>query len=471
MNSLQHGHIVRFITAFRRSHESYPSHYICFEWADGGNLADLWDDKPQPRLSASLIRAVVDQIRGLAHALRMTHYLLGSDGQYSNESYIHGDLKPKNILWFKEGGEIGTLKIADWGDAKVYGENTATRTNGDNTYGTRRYEPPEVETGTLIHGSGSTQDSRSRLYDLWSFGCFTLEFLIWLLHGRNGLTQFHQDKKGDYGISDSFYEIDPEKNAKVHGVVNHWMDSMEKDPLCFAGKSALGDLLDVVRHGLLVVKLPEGGGSIHAQVKTYPRFVDQDPELPTAMPLPIKVDLQPERFRAIELASNLCRIFQSNQSTEYWYRDVPRQPIPSTFRKQPQQLSSKIPGNYDGPGKDPEDWKFSLDNEFAATLFEKLADNHLMPKPSTISASLCQKCNESFGEDITSPFFSVTYSTPSLAMNASTSCCDLCVLLWQVCKDYNSTEHSTVQFQRQGSTIKISHRRLPVLSLFCDYGT
>jgi serine/threonine protein kinase len=490
-----------------------------------------------------MIRAVTEQLQGLAQALRVTHYLIGIDGRYPNEPYIHGDLKPKNILWFQEGGEIGTLKIGDWGNAKkVHGANTATRTNGSGNYGTRRYEPPEVETGTIIDGSDSTQDSRSRLYDLWSFGCFTLEFIIWLLHGKKGLDQFHRDKKGDYGISDSFYEIDPHAKAKVHGVVDHWMDSMEKDPLCCIGESALGDLLDVVRQGLLVVKLPKGGGSINARVETYPRFLGQDlelqrddsretdpngtdiPKISTLIvpgvqkesslelthlllgtadsseikivvtkddshqaresmhtrhesiesvesPLPNDGVFQPERFRAIELESNLCRIFQSHESAEYWYKDVPHQPMPSTFRKQPLQLSSKIPGNYDGPRKDPEDWRFSIDNAFAATLFEKLDKNLLLPKDSPVTTSLCEKCSETFGEEITSPFFSVTYSTSRLSMNANANRCELCVLLWQVCKDYTSTEHTTVQFDRRGSKVQISHRRAPVLSLFCDYGT
>jgi serine/threonine protein kinase len=41
MNELNHEHIVRFITAFRRGSLKDPQHYLIFEWANGGNLLNL----------------------------------------------------------------------------------------------------------------------------------------------------------------------------------------------------------------------------------------------------------------------------------------------------------------------------------------------------------------------------------------------------------------------------------------------
>jgi serine/threonine protein kinase len=274
MKALGQEHIVRFITAFRRGGREHLEHYICFEWADGGTLDDLWSTFPEPRLSSSLVRAVVDQLHGLAQALRAAHYLQSTDEESLQESYIHGDIKPSNILWFKQGGEIGTLKIADWGEAKVYRANTATRERDTTArYGTRRYEPPEVETGLMVD-SLEPKETRSRLYDIWSFGCLTFEFLAWLLYGKEGLKLFARDNVGDYGISDSFYEMNHDGHAKVHGVANHWMECMADDPHCRIGGSALGDILDIVRHGLLIAKLPQGGGSLDGQVNTFSRFLN-----------------------------------------------------------------------------------------------------------------------------------------------------------------------------------------------------
>jgi serine/threonine protein kinase len=530
-NTLRHDHIVRFVTAFRYGEEPNLKHCICFEWASGGNLTDLWYGDLQPRLSTSLIRAVVQQLLGLAQALNAIHYFQGSTDE--QESFIHGDIKPSNILWFRDGGPIGTLKLADWGQAKVYSHydsdsaditrirhNTATRNNTTGNLGTRRYEPPEVETGLSINEDGSTKNVRSRLYDTWSFGCFSLEFIIWLLHGIKGLDSFRGDKVGDYGLSDSFYEINHAKLAKVHAVVEHWMDHLGKDAICRSETSALGDLLDIVRYGLLVVKLPQGGGSVNTRIRTLSRFVTHETkktsgkaanshlEVSDTFPsdrenldntdfrssgiidMPKRVvntslvgqessnedTKSTERFRAVELVSNLERVAQAEESDCYWYQDLPRSPIPPSFRQRSAELSHKIPldmrGNYENPHFDPEEWLVGLDNDFAAKTFETLANAKRLSheRPSTVTEHLCEKCRD-FQKDLWSPFLKITYSTQLLSRNAELQSCDLCVLLWQVCLNTASDKHGSVRFERRGSTIRLSHRRYPVLSLFQDYGT
>ena len=521
MNDLGHDRVVRFITAFRHGQHPDVGHYICFEWADGGNLEDLWNDNPHPRLSASLIRAVVDQLHGLAQALCATHYLPNRDGEEVKESFIHGDMKPKNILWFKEGGELGTLKIGDWGEAKVYGHNTATRHNTTGKYGTRRYEPPEVEVGVRLGGGDRIRGVRSRLYDTWSFGCFTLEFIIWILHGKEGLDRFRQDDVSDYGMSDSFYEVNHERKAKVHGVVRYWMDYLAKDPLCCFSKSALGDLLDLVQHGLLVVKLPGEGASLNARVKTYSRFIRQSPTTPEETSpngtthrvetmalsgsdttpavnisdlcdvkddtgdvrhsneggnIPVERPIDLERFRAIELRDNLEYFARTHDSDGYWFKDLPRRPLPPKFREQARLLFSDIPsrlrGNYDYARLDPEDWKIGLDNEFATRFFERFNNmTSLSACPSVASEHLCESCHK-FRQEIWSPFFSIAYSTEKLSQNTEAQSCDLCALLWGVCAGNANTSisHSRVQFERRGSTVRMSDRRYPVLSLFRDHG-
>lgn len=539
VNILRHNNIVRFVTAFRHGEGSDLDHFICFEWADGGNLADLWEEDPQPILSVSLIQDVIRQLLGLAQALEATHYFKGPAIEGPEESFIHGDLKPRNILRFRDGGRIGTLKLADWGEARkygvntAYGTNTATRHNTTGVYGTRRYEPPEVETGLIIDDAEGTKTVRSRLYDTWSFGCFSLEFIIWLLHGMEGLKSFRSDSVGDYGLSDSFYEVNHERLARVHGVVNHWMDHLEREAICRIGTSALGDLLDIVRHGLIVIKLPRGGGSIDTKVKTLSRFVSENSELPAetkdnvilsrpvAVPHPTilletpddgthpsicvdeselvgplmisdhdcsdgSLDLNHtnivsstddvERFRTIELVHNLRRMTQVKDVDGYWFQDLPRSPIPPTFREKAYRVTRKLParvrGNYQFPDLDPEDWRLGLDNEFATKTFERLSDTlHWSPSQLLkVTKSLCQNCQD-FQAEIWSPLFNITYSTEWLSERAASKSCDLCVLLWQVCQDNASTRHASVRFERRESTLRISDRRFPVLSLFRDHGT
>ncbi|KAL1798760.1 hypothetical protein ACET3X_002797 [Alternaria dauci] len=253
MNSLEKDHIVRFLTSFQRGTPDDLEYFLLFEWAHGGNLDDFWNQQPGLARTAKLMEWLIEQFYGLAKALTAAH----------DAVCRHGDLKPANILWFRDvTGSYGTLKIGDWGEAKIHKEVTSLRhvytTAG---YGTRRYEPPETE----LHrpGLGKVPAKRSRLYDLWGFGCIILECIIWYLYDTEGLKKFNNSNLGTYGTGYFFYERNHVTGiAKVHGVVEHWIEQMSKDALCRSEETALGDLLQIVRTGLLVVDLPEGGGAV-----------------------------------------------------------------------------------------------------------------------------------------------------------------------------------------------------------------
>ena len=258
MNKLNQEHIVQFITAFRRrKRDRTQEHYLMFEWADNGNLRDLWRTMNSHNLTGALVKDVVEQILGLATALQAAHNLNKTEA-----SYRHGDLKPENILCFNGDGQIGTLKIGDWGEAKFHDEDQVTEMRPSRTtakHGTRRYEAPEVETGVQEKWLGQSRKRRSRLNDIWAMGCITLEFVVWLLYGPDGLKQFGIDVGNE-----SFYQSEV-RNGRyvvwVHPAAVRWMDTMALDSACAVGTTALGDLLEVVRTALLVVKLPRRLGT------------------------------------------------------------------------------------------------------------------------------------------------------------------------------------------------------------------
>lgn len=261
MNELNQEHIVRFITAFRRRRErGGEEHYLMFEWADVGNLCDLWKKMPSPVLTARFVKEIIKQILGLAKALEAAHNL-----NPTGASYRHGDLKPENILVFSNGGPVGTFKIGDWGEARGHDQATEMRPSKTAAkYGTRRYEAPEVVIGIRSTTLGDTTKRRSRLYDIWAMGCITLELLIWLLYGVHAVTRFHNELGND-----TFYQItnnNGRKNAIVHHVVTHWMDQMSEDPRCRVGATAIGNLLEIVRTALLIVKLPQRLGKTMEQL-------------------------------------------------------------------------------------------------------------------------------------------------------------------------------------------------------------
>lgn len=256
MNALKNDNIVRFITAFRRhTRNGGVEHYLMFEWADSGNLRNLWERIPKPHLTASLAKQVVQQIFGLANALNAAHNL-----NNTGASYRHGDLKPENILVFKDETDIGTLKIGDWGEAKYQGQRTEMRLSGSKSrIGTVRYEAPEIRTGIAEAYEGQSKDRKSRMIDIWALGCITLEFIVWLLHGLEGLERFNTEVSGP-----SFYQITVENGenvAKVHPNAVRWMDRMACLPACNGNQTAIGRLLELVKTSLLVVRLPRRLGS------------------------------------------------------------------------------------------------------------------------------------------------------------------------------------------------------------------
>ncbi|KAL1599048.1 hypothetical protein SLS59_006498 [Nothophoma quercina] len=255
METLKQNHIIRFITAFRRrKRDSTVEHYIMFEWADGGNLRDLWRSMPRPTVTSSIISAMITQLVGLAEALCAAHYIgMGA------RSYRHGNLKPENIFVFKTSEALPTLKIGDWGEAKFHEKATELRPEQTLVeYATLRYEAPEAVTGLSLKWLSQPIKRRSRLYDIWAMGCITLEFMIWLLYGVDELGRFHTEMQDDLSTNEPYYQIrmrDGVKIARVHSVAVRWMEHMAKEHVC-QPDTALGDLLDIVRNGLLVVKLP-----------------------------------------------------------------------------------------------------------------------------------------------------------------------------------------------------------------------
>lgn len=252
-----------------------------FEWADGGNLRNLWERVPSPILTGELIKHVVDQIYGLAAALSAAHNLEGTNTH--GASYRHGDLKPENILVFQDNGPSGILKIGDWGEAKFHGQITAIRGSRTTTkFGTRRYEAPEVDTGVKAASLGQSTKRRSRLCDVWAMGCITLEYIVWLLYGKRGLDQFHRDVDGKTFYTTSW--VNGEKVAQVHPNALAWMDRMAELPVCKKYDTALGDLLDIVRNNLLVVKLPLQLGSELA-------YMDPDQNRSDSVHEPDRVDM------------------------------------------------------------------------------------------------------------------------------------------------------------------------------------
>ncbi|CAN9210055.1 unnamed protein product [Alternaria alternata] len=518
MNKLNQEHIVRFITAFRRRRQhGGDEHYLMFEWADGGNLRNLWKNMPSPNLTAPLVKDVIKQVLGLAKALDAAHNL-----NATGASYRHGDLKPENILVFNKGGLIGTLKIGDWGEAREHGQATEMRPSKTTAkYGTRRYEAPEVETGVTPKWLGQSTKRRSRLYDIWAMGCITLELTIWLLYGTEGLGRF--DRELGFG---SFYQtsvVNGRKVAQVHDAAVRWMDQMAEDSRCQVGSTAIGDLLELVRTALLVVKLPRRLGTTLSDIPERSRtdsFVDSGMDairvtpqdivseesaidstvqsaidIPSfsftpAEPEPDKIPVQPEpesrgpaRCLATDFRTRIETINGEDEDESYWYAQPLDRHRPGDLKGSfslsalsPLLSDRDLGEGYQAQdrevsiqnGLDENDWKYQSGNEFASAMFESLHHSDTLESSDrTVSNRLCDQCLQ-FRDEVSSPGFAISYGTHSLRASASERKCDLCSLLWQVLIQNGRVDSQAVKFERTGPFLRLESTGPRILSIVRD---
>ncbi|KAL6362608.1 hypothetical protein LRP88_03899 [Fusarium phalaenopsidis] len=269
----KNAHLIHCIAAIERGR----SRYLLFPWAQGGNLKEYWERKPRQDPDKANIMEALIQLKGLAGALCHLHYfshahdgedpsdslmgdssdsdvngIMGEYGHMTQDGSIrHGDLKPENLLWFLDDKRSGCLKIADLGLAKRHVIATQDRSKATSTrYGTILYEAPEAETAL-------GNQPRSRQYDIWSMGCITLEWVIWILYGSEELKRFYENLKRsgrDYG---PYYTLTGSgQGPTLHQAVDHWITFIRKNhPIC-QRDSAINDLLKLVKDRLLVVHLP-----------------------------------------------------------------------------------------------------------------------------------------------------------------------------------------------------------------------
>jgi serine/threonine protein kinase len=292
MKQLNHQHFIQIIAYY----EIDDGRYFLFPWAKYGNLRDYWRNQ-NPSLSQSDLEWFFSQLVGLAEAIQKLH---------DEGGCRHGDIKPQNILCFEDTCTSASryrvrLVIADMGLAKVHKDATLLR-NGETTTKayTVMYSAPETE-GTGI--------PRSRLYDIWSIGCTYLEFVIWLLFGSEGLSQFQNDI-GGIGQRGTFYDVRTGQGRPtiVNPRVTNWVKHIQNDTRC-SEDTALRRLIDLIADRLLIVPLP---GPTHepTEPKTPLTNLGSDP-------VPILVrgatfapnDDQPVRATATEMHRTLRRIY------------------------------------------------------------------------------------------------------------------------------------------------------------------
>jgi serine/threonine protein kinase len=197
-------HITPLIGSFTQG----DKYHLIFPWA-AGNLREYWKMNDPPSRTLESAQWIASQVLGLAKALSHIHSVTRRDG--STLYGIHGDVKPENVLWFKNGANdgMGILKLADFGLGRFY---TRRDFQSRKEFLTMTYRAPDSDTD-----SGLTSKS-----DMWSLGCVFLEFITWYLKGWESVEHvFPTTRVNDHeGVintfkEDSFFNVHRDESRKA----------------------------------------------------------------------------------------------------------------------------------------------------------------------------------------------------------------------------------------------------------------
>ncbi|CAM1509805.1 Fc.00g001400.m01.CDS01 [Cosmosporella sp. VM-42] len=243
--------------------------FLMFPWADG-NLKQFWERRKADPRDQATIRWFFNQSWGIARGLRKIHHLSTEPKEafdVSNASKMvlspapgdrewgrHGDIKPENILWFKDyDGRQDHLVISDFGLTQFNSANSRSKVLQDQIQGfSGTYRPPDLH----------LDDQISQRYDVWSLGCVLLEFISWFLLGyQKGIDDFAAERTKDKAENpnsseDKFFylyegtgDFKGRNGAKVKDSVIMWIRKLHNTEHC---AEPLRGILDLIEYKMLV---------------------------------------------------------------------------------------------------------------------------------------------------------------------------------------------------------------------------
>ncbi|KAI9766200.1 MAG: hypothetical protein M1839_005016, partial [Geoglossum umbratile] len=198
-----------------------------------GNQFNLFFDLAQTDLYKFLynlteavdLKKLIEKAWALVDALRFLHDDLdigGGTGRAKKKGCCHSDLKPDNILVYKDPKDSTEMwKISDFGISTIgnLSDEGSTANNGNKTIMAKQREPgvytaPETDVG--------------RRSDIWSFGCILHQVVAAGLGGGSLVEKLDEErgKIGNFGeerTSENFYRRDKNQEIVLKPCVARWL--------------------------------------------------------------------------------------------------------------------------------------------------------------------------------------------------------------------------------------------------------
>ncbi|KAI0547048.1 kinase-like domain-containing protein [Xylaria curta] len=303
-------HLLPVFAAYRRG----ARYSFIFPWADGGSMFDLWGSEPRELKNKVLVDVheatdahrtqkviiwVACQLAGLTGKLGLgflhdTQFLEPDQPTLavpeSEKRYgIHGDIKPRNILYFQQEQNIdkcglGLFKISDFGLTGFHSSVTRSRQAPTGPH-SPTYRSPEY---------GMSETYLSRKYDIWGLGCVLLQFLTWLISGPQDLRQFDQDRfdevdetNPNFKEDNFFTAVQTGDNGIKYVVKTSVQSRIEELQLVVTPGNYLYDCLELIKTRILQIDVKERADcrEVHDSLARYHQRCLQDSQY-TSIALP-----------------------------------------------------------------------------------------------------------------------------------------------------------------------------------------
>ncbi|CEI60313.1 unnamed protein product [Fusarium venenatum] len=323
------------------SYELRSAKYLIFPCAEG-DLEYHWANHKADPTSRDDLIWMLQQCHGIASGLERVHnnpsFQVQGDRGESRSRGRHGDIKPKNILFFRdEKKPPGRLVVADFTLMRFHSSN-ADYTQIQKVGFSETYRPPEKAAGE------GTQVSQK--YDIWTLGCVFLEFITWHLLGSDavrpskrgcgrGFTAPDGKEREDFATSrqrdddtgyrdDKFFNSIYVSGPIVKPSVLKWIEYL-RGHKCYS--QPLHDFLDLIQDSMLIAK-PEKRGSMLRVTTAMGRIVSSAKST--------ILYCEPLRNANLSHMDNLPYLLDSPD--QYW---------PPVVLPQPEHFTSSAPQNSD----------------------------------------------------------------------------------------------------------------------------
>ncbi|GJC78824.1 cyclin-dependent kinase-like 4 [Colletotrichum liriopes] len=268
---VSHPHITALLAAFQYRNKFY----LILPWAEEGNLRQLWRNKSSSPGCPGGVATwcsdswMAEQCFGIADALAKVHGYgsLMQKEKGTNQPKLHHDIKPENILCFRNCENSAApyiLKLTDFEFSLALGPSGTIEV--EKAIGSKTYRPPEAEFKKSKIGYS---------WDIWCLGCLYLEFITWAILGWSGVERFgdsraEEDDDDHIGTSELrpvqedvffrkrvakniwtwFSKSQPKVVAEIKQTVALHIKGLRGDPRC---TKFLGNFLGYIEEKMLVI--------------------------------------------------------------------------------------------------------------------------------------------------------------------------------------------------------------------------